>query len=250
MRAILEKPLGEEQAALWFLGQAGYVLRDRHTCLAIDPYLTDSAARVAPDLRRLLPVPVEPEDLKVDVFVVTHDHLDHLDPETIQQYRHKETTLFVGPHLACRKLASLGIPNGNVVCVDRGAEAVVRTVRIRGVLAVPTDRFVSDTTGYRIEFPNGRSAYHTSDTAFSERLLEAAPEAEVLLTCINGKWGNLSAQQAARLAARVRPKVAIPNHYDMMRPNTEDPQAFVAFLRKESPETEARVLDVLDPFVW
>jgi L-ascorbate 6-phosphate lactonase len=250
MRTILGYPLGDAQAALWFLGQAGYVLRDRHTCLVIDPYLTDSVAKAAPDLTRLVPVPIEPQDLKADLFVVTHDHLDHLDPETIGRYRHQETTIFVAPHLSCRKLGSLGIPGGNVICVDRGAEAVVRGVRIRGVFAVPTDRSVSDTTGYRVEFPNGRSVYHTSDTAFSEELLAAALAAEVLLVCINGKWGNLNAQDAARLAARVRPKVAIPNHYDMMRPNTEDPAAFVASLREESPDTEARVLDVLEPFVW
>ncbi len=92
--------------------------------------------------------------------------------------------------------------------------------------------------------------YHTSDTAFSELLLKAAPQVEVLLTCINGKFGNLGPQEAARLTAAVSPRFVIPNHYDLMALNAENPEAFAYFVRQECPSMSVRILEVMEPFVW
>jgi L-ascorbate 6-phosphate lactonase len=242
--------LKASQAAIFFLGQAGYVIRSGGVSIAIDPYLSDSVGKVAPDFARALPVPVRPEKLDVDVFIVTHDHLDHLDPETVSAYRHARTTAFVAPRLAAAKLAALGIPRGRIRRVDSGESARVRGVMIAGVYAVPTGASVIDTTGYRIEFPNGRSVYHTSDTVYSKVLIDAAPRAEVLLVCINGKWGNLNVRQAVRLAGAVRPRYAIPNHYDMMRLNAADPKEFKALMAAKHPSVRVRILRVMKPFVW
>lgn len=242
--------LAPDQAALWFLGQAGYLLAAGDVTLAIDPYLSDSVGRIAPEFARLYPPPLTPEQLRADIIVITHDHLDHLDPDTLGAYRHKQGTLFIAPRLACRKLAALGLPESQVRRVDSGETFTWRNVEIRGIYAVPTGADVLDTTGYRIQWPNGRSVYHTSDTAFSELLLAAAPQAEVLLTCINGKWGNLNPVQAVELAARVQPRFAIPNHYDLMALNAENPETFRDLLRTRCPTLESPLLKVMAPFVW
>lgn len=248
--ALRTYPLEADQAALWFLGQAGYLLRAGTTVIAIDPYLSDSVARTAPDYARQMPVPLPPAELDVDVFIVTHDHLDHLDPETIGPYPHKARTVFVAPRLACRKLETLGVPPANLRRVDIGDSLQVHGATITGVFALPTDATVADTTGYRVRFANGRTVYHSSDTGFSEHLLAAAPQAEVLLVCINGKWGNLTVPQAAALAARVRPRYAIPNHYDLMRLNSATPHDFVDALKAEAPSIQTRVLGIMEPFLW
>jgi len=250
MRDVLKVRLGKAQACLWFLGQAGYVARSSGVTLVVDPYLSDSVGKASPDFSRAFPVPLAPEDLEVDVFVVTHDHLDHLDPETVGAYRHKKDTLFVAPRLAAKKLASLGVPKRNIRRIDSGENRRVRGVTISGVYAVPTSADAVDTTGYRLEFENGRSVYHSSDTAFSDVLICAAPRAEVLLVCINGKWGNLNVAEAAKLAAAAKPKVAIPNHYDLMARNSEDPEKFRAVMAKECPGVPVRILKVLEPFIW
>ena len=250
MDSILIHPLSSAQAGLWYLGQAGYVIRSAGRTLAIDPYLTDSVAEVAPDCKRILPVPIEPEDLRVDVFIVTHDHLDHLDPQTILRYPAKDKTVFVAPHLACEKLRSLGVPQRNITCVDVGGRAALEGMDIEGIYALATDKKASDTAGYVVRFANGRSVYHSSDTGFCERLVEAPPRVEALLVCINGKWGNLSAAEAAKLAAAVRPRFAIPNHYDMMRPNMADPAVFARLVKELDPSLDVRILRVMEPFVW
>ena len=250
MEKVRALALDEDQAALWPLGQAGFLIRRGGLTVAIDPYLSDSVGNAAPAFSRAIPVPVEPEDLQVDVFVVTHDHLDHLDPETIERYRHRETTQFVAPRLACRKLQSLGVPPGNILRVDAGEEAEVCGVGVQGVYAVPTGPDVLDTCGYRLELPGGKSVYHASDTAWSELLERAAPRAQVLLVCINGKYGNLNVHEAVRLTQAVRPEIAVPMHYDLMQLNAENPETFVHFLRQAMPECEGRILQIMEPLVW
>lgn len=251
MKSILNYSLDDNQAGLWFLGQSGYIFRSKTVSVAIDPYLSDSVRSIAPDFGRLYPPPLNPANLQVDIYLVTHDHLDHLDPETIQPYRHKEQTTFVAPRLACKKLAALGIPPANIVRVDSGESLNIRSVQISGVYALPSEVEVIDATGYLIQFANGRSIYHTSDTEFSDLLLKCAPQAEVLLACINGKDGNMGAQAAARLARVVAPRVAaIPNHYDLMALNAENPQVFAYFAGQECPDVAVKILQPLEPFIW
>lgn len=250
MNKIESYPVSRQQAALWFLGQSGFLIRSCGVTVVIDPYLSDSVAKVSPKLTRSYPPPIDPAELKADLFLVTHDHLDHLDPETIGPYSHKESTLFIGPRLACKKLESLGIPRRNIVPIDSGTGQTVRGVRIEGIYAVPNEAAVIDTAGYRIEFENGRRIYHSSDTGFSPLLLECAPPAEVALVCINGLWGNLNIEQAAELVKKINPNVAIPHHYDLMKLNAVDPEIFRYQMNYVNPEIQVQILKILQPFVW
>jgi L-ascorbate 6-phosphate lactonase len=79
VKRILEYKVAPEQAALWFLGQSGFIIKSCDTVIAMDPYLTDSVAEVSPRLTRLFPPPMDPSELKVDIFVVTHDHLPEIE---------------------------------------------------------------------------------------------------------------------------------------------------------------------------
>lgn len=250
MKRILEHDLGPAQAALWFLGQSGFVLRAAGKTVALDPYLTDAVAKVSPQLTREYPPPLEPEDLRVDFYIATHDHLDHLDPETLHRYRHKKTTTFIAPRFAADKLRDLGIPDGNIVKIDQGESQVLDGVEFTGIYTVPNEPDVIDTAGYRIRFPNARSIYHSSDTGLSPLLLACAPHAEVGLFCINGKWGNLSAEQAVELALRVKPRYAVPHHHDLMRLNSENPETFRYCLHYADPLIETVIPEVMQPFIW
>ena len=41
---------------------------------------------------------IPPDELNVDIYACTHNHLDHTDPVTIEGLRNKDTAQFVGPH--------------------------------------------------------------------------------------------------------------------------------------------------------
>jgi L-ascorbate 6-phosphate lactonase len=251
MKTIREHALAPAEAAVWWLGQAGYIVRAGDTTVVIDPYLTDSAAASGPEFARLFPPPMVPEDLRADLYVVTHDHLDHLDPETIRRYPARSETWFVAPRLAARRLRELGIPAARIVAVQAGESQTLGTVEIRGVFALPTGADVIDTTGYLLRFANGRSVYHTSDTGVHPLVLAAAPrEPEVMLVPINGKWGNPGPEQAAEFAAAVRPRVVVPHHYDLMALNAENPETFRWFCEQRGLGASCVIARRMAPFVW
>ena len=103
MDQIKDYPIDPEAIGIWWLGQMGLLFKtaDGHT-LVVDPYLTDSAGEMSKqlpvDLSRIVPTELEPEDLDVDIFVSTHAHMDHADPETIRRTP-KGSATFIGPAL-------------------------------------------------------------------------------------------------------------------------------------------------------
>jgi len=251
MKTIIEHSVGQDELALWWLGQAGYILRSTALAVAIDPYLTDSAAGPKGEFTRLFPAPIEPENLQVDVYVVTHDHGDHLDPETISRYPHKQTTNFIAPRHTARRLRELGVPGNRVHMVEAGDDWECRGLKIRGTFALPTGVDVLDTTGYLLTFANGRSVYHTSDTMFHPLVLAAAPrEPDVLLVPINGKWGNPNPEQAVAFAKAVKPRFVLPNHYDLMELNVENPRTFRWLCLNGALAAECIIAQRMEPFTW
>jgi L-ascorbate 6-phosphate lactonase len=144
----------------------------------------------------------------------------------------------------------LDIPEKNIRVIDHGDSMDFDGVNIRGVFALGTAPNVLDTTGYAITFANGQSVYHTSDTAFCDLLLAACPTVDVLLPCINGKFGNLNIAQAVALTKAVKPRYVIPNHYDVMALNSENPESFKYFCHSEGVEAECVILNMMGMFTW
>ena len=88
--------------------------------------------------------------------------------------------------------------------------------------------------GYVFEFGSGPKVYMTGDTDYSELLASAARHSpNLVITCINGGFNNMSHWEAAKLVGQIGPKAAIPCHYDMFPDNAEDPKQFRASLRFE-----------------
>jgi len=239
-----------DKVALWPLGQAGYYLKSEMCSVLIDPYLSNSVEKIDPVLTRKSPPPIDPAAIRADIFIVTHDHLDHLDPETVSAYSFKDTTKFVAPRLAAKRLIDLSVPEKNIHVVNCGDSIDFPGLQIKGVFALPTEPEVLDTSGYVLTFANGKSIYHTSDTGFCDLLLKACPKADVLLTCINGKFGNLNISQAIELTRAVNPHYVIPNHYDIMELNAENPESFRFFYEKEKMDAKCVILEALEYFHW
>jgi len=226
---------------LTWLGQAGYVVELAGQRLAIDPYLSDSVTRLAPELARLYPPPLEPSALQVDALLVTHDHLDHLDPETIGALPRPWPT-FIGPRNVRRHLLALDVPAERIVQVDAGDEVTWQGITVRATFAIPNEETVLDSVGFLLSVAGQPCLYHSGDTAYHPFLHYLAHyRPPVALLCINGKYGNMGYEQAAQLARALGVRVAIPNHYDLFALNSEDPERFRAAL------TGASCTEVLIP---
>ncbi len=254
MSEIQQFRVPADSVAIWWLGQNGYIFKTPEgTLVGVDLYLTDSCASLVPglDLRRRVPVLIPPEELQVDVFACTHNHQDHTDPETIRALRHKDTTQFVGPHPSCQTFAAEGVETGRIVPAWPTCEIEFRDVRLRGTFALPTDDTDLNHMGYVLEFARGPRVWVTGDTDFSELLYSVAKYSpDLMITCINGGFNNLSHWEAAQVASVVRPKAAIPCHYDMFADNAVDPGQFRASLQLKAPGVRYVRLDHGQPFVF
>lgn len=233
--------------ALWWLGQMGYIFKSPGgTTLGIDLYLSNSCAPLEPglDLRRRVPVLIEPEELEVDVFACTHNHQDHTDPETLRRLRSKHSARFVGPPPSCAVFRTEGVPEDRIHMIWPDGEFRLADLTLRGVFALPTDATDLNHLGYLIRFGDGPTAYLTGDTADHELLAAAVRvRPQVMIACINGGFGNLSHWQAAGLAARLAPEVAVPCHYDLFPDNAADPRQFRAALAVRAPQVRYRELE-------
>jgi L-ascorbate 6-phosphate lactonase len=71
-------------------------------------------------------------------------------------------------------------------------------------------------------------------------LIDRRPD--VLLPCINGRFGNLNSVEAAQLTAAVKPRVVIPCHFWMFKEHNGDPESFVQACNELCPEVPVRLL--------
>lgn len=69
-----------------WLGQAGLLFQTEQLTIMVDPYLSDSAAKINPKSCRRIPVEERFFDIHPDILIFTHCHIDHYDPETAQRF--------------------------------------------------------------------------------------------------------------------------------------------------------------------
>ncbi len=254
MSEIKAFPVPKQSVAIWWLGQNGYIFKTPEGTLAgVDLYLTDSCAHFYQqvNLKRRVPVLIPPEEVEVDVYTCTHSHQDHTDPWTIRGLRHKDTMQFVGPHPSCEIFRGEGVETGRIVPAWPSCEIEFRDIRITGTFALPTDDTDLNHMGFVFQFGSGPKVYVTGDTDDSDLLYSTANHSpDLLITVINGGFNNLSHWEAAQLARAVRPKVAIPCHYDMFPDNAVDPRQFQAALKVNAPDVRYRQLEHGKPFVF
>jgi L-ascorbate 6-phosphate lactonase len=254
MRKIREFPVPSNAVALWWFGQSGYIFKSPEgTLVSVDLYLTDSCASIPNglNLHRSVPVFIEPEDLDVDIFTCTHNHQDHTDPDTIRRLAHKDTTAFIGPHPSCEVFAREGIERSRIVPAWPACEQEHRDLRLTGTFALPTDSSDVNHMGFVLQFGNGPKVYITGDTDYSELLFGAAAHSpDLMITCINAGFNNLSHWEAAEVAGKIKPRAAIPCHYDMFPDNSVDPKQFCASLKLRAPDVLYQEMQYATPLLF
>ena len=205
-----------------WIGQNGYLLYDGETEICIDPYLSNVVDRLK-QRGRMVKAPFSPEELKSDVVICSHNHLDHVDIDAIPLMK-KENMIFLAPTSAKETLIECGVTN--YVPFNEGAKYVSGEFKITAVFA---DHSVP-AIGLIVEH-GGTTLYFSCDTEYNEKLFAIAErKVDVMFICINGRLGNMNVEDAIKLTKVILPKVAIPTHYGMFESNTEDPQKYVCAL--------------------
>ena len=200
-----------------YLGQSGYILKTKNSEIIIDPYLSDSVNRVA-GRPRLLPIPTDPKDISCDAVICTHEHLDHLDPDTVSKI--KPDQLFITTNKGKEKLHEL--EKNNVMAISEGDSVRIGDFEITAVFADHT----VEAFGLIVK-ADGKVLYFSGDTLYSEKLFDIAKyRPDITFICINGRLGNMNVNEALSVAKNIGAKLNAPNHYDMFASNSENPHLF------------------------
>jgi len=227
---------------LYWLGQAGFVIRGSSTTLAVDPFLV-----VRPD--RTAPPPLAPRDFEfTDALLATHEHRDHLDLANFPALAGAAPRArFVVPEPLVQRTAE-AVGAGRVTGARPGSSISVGSATImpvpacHGVHAADAYSFGLSPgehryLGYVITL-DGVRIYHAGDTirydGLAERLREL--QVEVALLPINGRdaareardlVGNLTEEEAAELVRDAGITVAVPMHYELFAHNAGSAGLFV-----------------------
>ncbi len=196
---------------IW-LGQAGLYIETGGLKIMVDPYLSDSVEKQEPKNKRRVAVKESLFDLKPDVMIFTHDHLDHYDHETVKRFIFPSSNILVlAPMSVWQKVRKMG-GNNYYVLFNRHTEWTQGDVRFSAVAAAHSDPFA---IGVIIENDN-RKIYITGDTLYSNDIFPDIPDnIEALFLPINGHGNNMNITDAKRFAEKINPKVTVPVHFGM-----------------------------------
>lgn len=228
--------------AIYGLGQMGFAIKGPDGVLIIDACLTDVIReRFGDSWARAYPPPVEPGQLSnVTACLVTHEHMDHLDPLTVAGVAVASPDAhFISPGWCTAILSG----ECQVAAARQHVPVAGQPMTIPGtsarLTAIPSAHYAKeydDAKGYRwfgylIEW-NGLTVYHAGDTIIHPGYvdtLKSLPTADVAIIPVNGRdWcreellgavGNLMPVEAAWLAKECGWSVVIPGHNDLYPTN-------------------------------
>lgn len=243
---------------IWWLYQAGFVIKSSGgTTVAIDPYLSESVM-ASYGIARAVPAPLTAQESEFDALLATHPHDDHLDPDCVTTFAGHAETSFVGPPSAVKMARAAGFPAARTHPLRRGDTAQIGDIRIEAVMArhmfeaEPTP----DAIGYLITV-DGWRIYHSGDTEYDARIVDDTDgRVDISLVCINGTAGNMDADEAALLAWRQRPALAVPMHFGLWHDDdygpgaTLDPEQFVTTYHRLDSAAQVVIPRIAEPITF
>jgi L-ascorbate 6-phosphate lactonase len=244
---IDKTPVEQGALRIWWIGQEGFVLKSAALVIYIDPYLSTYAERLTrgrPDEHvRIKPAPMQPEDVNhADVVFCTHDHADHIDPDSIPVIADRSSRAqFVVPESARETMLGFGIAEGRIHTMKGDDDLSLRQIDVHAIPAKHEDFDEHPEKGYPylsyVMGIDGINIFHAGDTiryhGQAERLRQY--RIDLAFVPINGRddlrhgldfAGNFDCEEAVRFARDINAALTIPMHYDMFAINTADINEF------------------------
>ena len=246
----------EEGLGIWYLGQETFLLKKGNKFILIDPYLTDYVDRF-PEFEKGFWVrkyhsPVKPEDMDfIDFILCTHNHLDHMDPDTIRGVSScNDRTGFVVPYPDVndneKLLAGKNIIYGAKVNepLQFGELNIIPVPAAHGIFHRDNDGNYCELS-YLIKWGNF-IVFHGGDMKVYPELPDILKgfDIDIAFLPINGgDWlrdkqgivGNMNFREAADLGVEIGADLIVPIHFDLYDVNQENPAYFIDYIYHSYP---------------
>jgi L-ascorbate 6-phosphate lactonase len=206
---------------------------------------------------------------KIDAFVVTHDHNDHMDKYSSAAIfqNHPETPL-IGPLSSKRKWMGWGVPEERITTVKPGDCVEVGDVKIHAVDAFdrtalitappegsivgnPIEDMDERAVNYVIETPGG-TFYHSGDSHYSNYYGMHGKKFKIAVAIAAygenppGVTDKMTACDVLRMAEGLNCKVIIPTHYDVWPNFQVDPKEILMLYNFK----KDRLKYQFKPYIW
>lgn len=259
-----QTPIIPNSLALYGLGQMGIAIKGPDGILYIDPCLSDVVRHMAGDWwMRAYDPPLVPEQVaNASAILSTHEHADHLDPETLgPAAKASPNAPFIVTGWSREIMSDLDVADDRVIVPPAEQTIAIPGTSAR-LTALPSAHYTLEETadnghrwfGYLIEW-NGVVFYHSGDTLIYpgyEAMLRRHPKADVAMLPVNGRdWyreadagalGNLWPAEAARLAKDMGWSALIVGHNDLYPNNTISFSSVADALERVAPRQAYKIL--------
>lgn len=223
-----------------------------HSCFLLELVGSQSSA-ATPQLTRLVLDPylsenphghVEPAAVPCDYVLCTHAHDDHI-ANALDLARLHDTTIIapfeLAEHFAAQGAATIDLMPGGGIDLPWGRIQMTPAIH-SSALELPNgaNRAMGVASGYLIRAA-GRTLYHAGDTAlFSDMALIGRGGLDVALLPIGDRY-TMGPDDALTALDLLRPRLAVPMHYNTTDSIRADPHAFAT--RAAAAGHAVRVLD-------
>ena len=184
-----------------YLGQAGLLFEKDGFKIMVDPYLSNSVERINPKNYRRVPVNESFFEIKPDVMIFTHNHLDHYDPETVEKFITENSDILVlAPKSVWDEVRKIG-GNNNYVLFNRHTSWTQNGIKFTAVKAEH-----SDVTPIGVIIDDGEKKYYvTGDTLYNEEIFSDLPsDIYAVFLPVNGKGNNMNMVDAKAFCEKAK----------------------------------------------
>lgn len=155
---------------------------------------------------------------KADIILVTHGHYDHFSPDDIRKIL-KNDTVVVAPKDCAGKIS-----------VDMRTSEIGKTINIGNISVTGVPAYNIDKKFHPkgsvvgiIAKLDGVKIYHAGDTDFIPEMKDL--KVDIALLPVGGTY-TMNAEEAAKAANTIKPKLAIPMHYGKIVGSKSDAEKF------------------------